>query len=180
MSACFGVGGGGAPWPRAVGAISAAPFPCGGGAQRLNTTGLLQCRSRAGRASTDPEPSTVSSFRWARGMTIVAAPDCLLYHAMAGQVPAALGHFRRDRFRWSATMIDLRYSESYSLKPSSLVPPPNVSARSRPLSPAWRPTRWATSCWRSRREAGWPSHYDSSRFRRHQGCPRCEPCCPGR
>jgi hypothetical protein len=26
--------------------------------------------------------------------------------------------------------IDLRYSESYSLKPSSLVPPPNVSARS--------------------------------------------------
>ena len=51
----------------------------------------------------------VSSFRWARGMTIVAALMTVFFiMQLVGQVPAALWViFGEDRFRWSATMIGL-------------------------------------------------------------------------
>ena len=50
-----------------------------------------------------------SSFRWARGMTIVAALMTVFFiMQLVGQVPAALWViFGEDRFRWSATMIGL-------------------------------------------------------------------------
>jgi len=52
---------------------------------------------------------------------------------------------------------------------------PATKRLARELSFAWRPTRWATSCWRSRREAGWLPHYDSSRLAA-SGCRVKGPC----
>ncbi|WP_252869910.1 MFS transporter [Brucella pituitosa] len=80
-------------------------------------------------------------------MTIVAALMTVFFIMQpVGQVPAALWViFGEDRFRWSATMIGLSLRGIRNLHALAQAfvtgPPPNVSARSRPLSPAWRPTR---------------------------------------
>ncbi len=78
---------------------------------------------------------------------------------MFGSFSARTAFAERDDDRPVACIRNLARSSPAS----SLVPPPNVSARSRPLSPAHGGRR--RYVWRSRREAGWPSHCDSSRHR---------------
>ena len=115
MSACFGVG-------MVAGPVAGdcwAPSPCMHHSlrRRCSTASTYywaasQCRSRI-RESVDRCPlrafNPVSSFRWARGMTIVAALMTVFFiMQLVGQVPAALWViFGEDRFRWSATMIGL-------------------------------------------------------------------------
>jgi hypothetical protein len=159
-----------APWPGTVGAISLPHHSLL--AAVLNglkpTTGcsLMQCGVAYGRRRPIFPESQPQALPAGAGHDIVAHPMTVFLSCSSVRCRcSALGHFRRgplslerDDDRPVVAVFGISYA---SLKPSSLVPPPNVSARSRPLSPAWRLTRWA-SCWRSRREAGWPSHYDSS------------------
>src|SRR5574344_1914354 len=97
-----------------LGAISLhAPFLAAAVLNGLNL--LLGCflMQESHKGERRPMPlrafNPVSSFRWARGMTIVAALMTVFFiMQLVGQVPAALWViFGEDRFRWSATMIGL-------------------------------------------------------------------------
>ncbi|HFV5769334.1 TPA: tetracycline efflux MFS transporter Tet(C) [Escherichia coli] len=115
MSACFGVGMVAGPVAGGLlGAISLhAPFLAAAVLNGLNL--LLGCflMQESHKGERRPMPlralNPVSSFRWARGMTIVAALMTVFFiMQLVGQVPAALWViFGEDRFRWSATMIGL-------------------------------------------------------------------------
>ncbi|MBJ5841397.1 MFS transporter, partial [Salmonella enterica subsp. enterica serovar Rissen] len=115
MSACFGVGMVAGPVAGGLlGAISLhAPFLAAPGLNGLNLRLGCFLMQESHKGERRPMPlrafNPVSSFRWARGMTIVAALMTVFFiMQLVGQVPAALWViFGEDRFRWSATMIGL-------------------------------------------------------------------------
>ncbi len=162
MSACFGFGMVAGPvLGGLMGGFSPhAPFFAAAALNGLNfLTGcfLLPESHKGERRPLRREAlNPLASFRWARGMTVVAALMAVFFiMQLVGQVPAALWViFGEDRFHWDATTIGISLARIWH---SAFTRPGNDH---RPCS---RPAR---------RKAGTHARNDCRRHRLHPACLR--------
>ena len=149
-------------------------------------TGCFLCRSRtkanAGRYAGEAL-NLLASFRWARGMTVVAALMAVFIMQLVGQVPAALWViFGEDRFHWDATTIGISlaaFGILHSLAQAMITGPSRPARRK-------AGTHARNDCRRhrlhpalpSRHGDGWRSRSWSCLLRVASECRRCKQCCP--
>lgn len=192
MSACFGFGMVAGPvLGGLMGGFSPhAPFFAAAALNGLNfLTGcfLLPESHKGERRPLRREAlNPLASFRWARGMTVVAALMAVFFiMQLVGQVPAALWViFGEDRFHWDATTIGISlaaFGILHSLAQAMITGP--VAARlgerrALMLGMIADGTGYILLAFATR--DGWRSRSWSCLLRVASECRRCKQCCPGR